>query len=65
MGKSRLLPGQPCSSEDFFQQELTLSSHFQVLQVSIFKLNIQEKLEPRTESTNFILRSSLTPQDEG
>ena len=61
MGKSRLLPGEPRSSED-----ISARTHIPYLQTlkfymfQVLKIIIQEKVDPTTESTNFILILSLT-----
>ena len=60
-GKSRLLPGGPCSSEGSSARTYIPHLHTFLSFTSFnFKFIIQEKLDPRTESRNFILRFSLT-----
>ena len=60
IGRSRLLPGKPCSSEAHQQNLTYLIFTFQVLQASIYLVYYSRKVEPRAERTNFILRPSLT-----
>ena len=57
-GKSRLLPGGTTRTYIPYLQT------FKFYKFQVIKFIVQEKVEPRTESTNFILILSLTFQVE-
>ena len=61
MGRSRLLPCGPCSSETSSARTyIPYPQTLKFYKFQVIKFIIQEKAEPKTESTNILLILSLT-----